>query len=106
VSASNDASTAGTKIRTRAFIKFLLPFDEPRSEFPRVPFLREPMEEIKKVRLSLLLPGPRLEPLAPRLAPVLLPEPEVEADRQDDQVGEDAGHHQDAGCDLLVDQRH
>src|SRR4029077_5920459 len=29
VSASNDASTAGTKIRTRAFIKFLLPLASP-----------------------------------------------------------------------------
>src|ERR1700694_5950309 len=29
VSASNDASTAGTTIRTRAFIKFLLPLASP-----------------------------------------------------------------------------
>src|SRR2546428_6628637 len=38
------------------------------------------------------------------LLPVVLAEPEVEADRQDDQICQDARHQQDARGQLLVEQ--
>src|ERR1700693_1376542 len=103
VSASNDASAAGTMIRTRGLIKFLLPVvaANPNS---LCSLLRDAVEEIKKIRLRLCLPRARLGLPAPNLASFVLAQPQVEAARQHHQVRDHARDHEDPGGDLLIDE--
>src|SRR5712691_2540316 len=59
VSASNDASAAGTMIRARELIKSPPPLTSP-DPYSLASLLRDPMEEIKKVRLRLCRAAPSL----------------------------------------------